>query len=171
MHITVLISSTEWSNFIALRDHEAAEPHIRILAQEIRREIERTDNIQDLEPGDWHLPFEKSEEGTAGFWVDHAPDGGPWDHRIKLSVARCASTSYKTVEGFDMDMDTAYRIHDKLLKSHPLHASPAEHVCQADEDLNNRTSGYDKPVWKHSHQHGNFVGFRQYRKMLPNECL
>lgn len=50
-HITVLVSATEWENFLELRDHKDAEPHIRMLAQEIRKCLERTDDIQTLQPG------------------------------------------------------------------------------------------------------------------------
>lgn len=150
-HITVLVSGTEWDNFLELRDHPAAEPHIQILAREIRRCLEREDDIQDLEPGEWHLPFAADEEMTV-------------DDRIKMSVARCASTSYKTVDGFDMTLDRAVGLHDRLVGSTPVHASPAEHVAQADE-FSHHSSG-DFVGWAYSRQHGNFVGFRQYRHML-----
>jgi hypothetical protein len=81
---------------------------------------------------------------------------------MNLSVARCASTSYKTVEGFDMTLDRAVALHGKLVSSIPMHASPCEHQCQADE--RNRRG------WEFPEQHGNLVGWRQYRKMLQGEC-
>jgi hypothetical protein len=86
-------------------------------------------------------------------------------------VARCASTSYKTVDGFDMTLDRAVALHDKLVAATPLHASPCEHVAQADEwvEYGDYTALYEG--WQNKHQHGNFQGFRQYRKMLPGECL
>ncbi|WP_292363087.1 FAD-dependent thymidylate synthase [Mesorhizobium sp.] len=165
-HITVLASATEWSNFLALRDHPAAEPHIQILAREVRKELDREDNIQVLQPGQWHLPFVSDETWnriteTETEWLRSA---------IKMAVACCASTSYKTVDGFDMTLEKAVELHDKLVGASPLHASPAEHVAQADK-LIDRAFGKDSDVWNHPDQHGNFDGFRQYRKMLPNECL
>lgn len=162
-HITVVVSGTEWSNFRALRDHPAAEPHIQILAREIGRELDRTDNIQTLEPGAWHLPF-------IGEDFDVPVGYGFTDLAIKKSVACCASTSYKTVDGFDMTLERAIELHDKLVGATPLHASPAEHVAQADEleDIGETGPHY---IWANRKQHGNFVGFRQYRKQLPNECL
>lgn len=39
-HITVLVSSTEWDNFLELRDHPDAEPHMQMLAREIRKCLE-----------------------------------------------------------------------------------------------------------------------------------
>lgn len=155
MHITVLVSSTEWDNFLELRDHADAEPHIAMLAREVRKCLDDESTVQTLEPGEWHLPF------ASGRWEGE----NPIDKRalIKLSVARCASTSYKTVEGFDMTLDRAVALHDKLVGSHPIHASPCEHVAMADDKRPVARINYG---WHHPEQHGNFVGFRQYRHML-----
>lgn len=160
-HITVLVSATEWDNFLELRDHPDAEPHIAMLAREIRKCLEDESTIQTIEPGEWHLPFVSDDDLSAGT---------PWreltqENLIKLSVARCASTSYKTVDGFDMTLDRAIALHDKLVSSEPIHASPAEHVAQADHPrsvgISNWTNG-----WWHQEEHGNFQGFRQYRHMI-----
>lgn len=161
-HITVVVSATEWSNFLALRDHPDAEPHIAMLAREVRKCLEREDDIQTLDPGAWHTPFITGGE-YEGAWASDQED-----LLIKLSVARCASTSYKTVDGFDMTLERAIALHDKLVSATPLHASPAEHVAQADERIGAHGDGWP---WAHSNEHGNFSGFRQYRKQLPNECL
>lgn len=155
MHITVLATATEWDNFLELRDHPDAEPHIQMLAREIRKELERDDNITDLKPGEWHLPFTYEEK-------DERPISTDINDLIKLSVARCASTSYKTVDGFDMTLERAIALHDKLVAARPIHASPAEHACQADTLIEDSAGRY----WDHESQHRNFVGFRQYRAML-----
>jgi hypothetical protein len=60
-------------------------------------------------------------------------------------------------------MERATHLHDKLVGSTPLHASPCEHVVMLD-----RRRG-DKG-WEHGHQHGNITGWPQYRRMLLNEC-
>lgn len=160
-HITVLASATEWDNFIELRDHEMAEPHIQMLAREIRACLEDESTVQTLQPGQWHTPFVDEKE----IWeLKSEPDQvlmHAQEAMIKLSVARCASTSYKTVDGFDMTLDRAIALHDKLVGSRPIHASPCEHVAQAD-NLVDRIRG----SWAYPEQHGNFVGFRQYRKQL-----
>lgn len=164
-HITVLVSATEWGNFFALRDHEAAEPHIAMLAREIRRELDRTDNIQPLQPGEWHLPFVTSADIDAARTIVDDPEfDGNWvDLLISLSVARCASTSYKTVDGFDMTLDRAIALHDKLVGSRPIHASPCEHVARADRM---RMNGPYMMGWVHPGEHRNFIGFRQYRAQI-----
>jgi thymidylate synthase ThyX len=173
MHITVVCTSTNWSNFLALRDHPDAEPHIQMLAREVRKALEGAE-VRLLAPGEWHLPFVIDEDrGRA--WKHTYQSGVPPEGRkseevrqslIKLSVARCASTSYRTVDGFDMTLERAIELHDKLLNSNPMHASPFEHQVQADEVLGDEGWG----CYVHPEQHGNFTGFRQYRKMLPGEC-
>lgn len=171
-HITVLVSATEWSNFLALRDHKDAEPHIAMLAREIRKELDRTDNIQTLHPNDWHLPFVTDFDKEFAYEATGGDRPTIIDAMLKLSVARCASTSYKTVDGFDMTLERAIQVYDKLVGSAPIHASPCEHVAQADTwGSLEGSNAYAYWNWHNPKQHGNFVGFRQHRKMLPNECL
>jgi len=160
-HITVVCTSTNWSNFLHLRDHADAEPHIRILAQEVRKALEGA-TPQVLYPGDWHLPFVNvtDEHGVEPLALS---GGEALQNAIKLSVARCASTSYKTVDGFDMTIERAVELHDKLVAQDPLHASPCEHQCSPDQ-LDCTTGQYEHPE-----KHGNLRGFVQYRKTLSGE--
>lgn len=165
MHITVLVSASEWSNFLELRDHADAEPHIAMLAREIRRELDDESAIQTLQPGDWHLPFVSAEDWEVVNKQERAPVS-----RLalaqKLSVARCASTSYKTVDGFNMTLERAIELHNKLVAARPIHASPAEHVAQADgaDKIGYPDDFYYR--WHNDREHANFVGFRQYRHQL-----
>lgn len=163
MHITVLVSATEWSNFLELRDHADAEPHIAMLAREVRKCLEDESTVQDLQPGQWHTPFAK--EGDVEIFdadANYLPKASQ-NALIKLSVARCASTSYKTVDGFDMTLDRAVALHDKLVAARPIHASPCEHVAQADNCFEHWSGSRH---WRNPSQHGNFSGFRQYRHQL-----
>jgi len=145
-HITVVVSSTSWSNFLALRDHPDAEPHIQMLAREVRKALDDA-QMQVLAPGEWHLPFVDQLEMLAH----------NLDNKRMLSVARCASTSYKTVDGFDMSLGRAQEIYEKLRDADPIHASPFEHVAQADI--------WDDE-WFNPLEHRNFTGFRQLRAMI-----
>ena len=146
MWTTVVATSTNWSNFLALRDHPDAEPHIQMLAREVRKALDGAE-VHTLQPGEWHLPF----TGLVAV-------GGPGNEDlIKLSVARCASTSYNTVEGFDMTPERAIELHDKLVSSVPRHASPCEHQAKAayyPSDLGGNLGTY----WV------------QYRKTIAGEC-
>ena len=163
-HINVLVSATEWENFLLLRDHPDAEPHIRMLAIEIRKCLERTDDIQEIDQDQMHLPFVTPEtiqyvEKWAGPEIRFADS--KFDRLLAImSIACCASTSYKTVEGFDMAVETALSIYQKLVEN-VLHASPFEHIaipdiCHTD-------------TWLHPKEHANFVGFRQLRHFNSGE--
>jgi hypothetical protein len=55
-YITVVVTGTQWSNFLTLGDHPDAEPHIQILAKRVREALDSA-KVQTLEPGQWHLPF------------------------------------------------------------------------------------------------------------------
>ncbi len=160
MHITVLVSATEWDNFLELRDHPDTEPHFQMLAKCIRRELNNETTIQMLAPGRWHLPFIELSDWNDAYDRHGCNDPLPsTQDMIKLSAARCASTSYRTVDGEPMTMDRAEAIFKKLVESKPLHASPFEHVAQVD-----RCAGING--WMNPSQHRNFVGFRQYRAMI-----
>lgn len=148
IHITTLITSSEWDNFFELRDHPDAEPHLRDLAIAIK-EASHITPVQVLRPGQWHLPFTTGE----GVFQDEQA-------MLRHSVACCASTSYKTVDGFEMDDIKASRICLRLL-SKPLHASPLEHVARADELWHGTYLRFDN--------HRNFRGFEQLRAMIERE--
>lgn len=159
-HITVVCSGTEWDNFFALRDHPDAEPHIQILAREIRKAI-REAPVQELRPGQWYTPFTDIKSLT------HLSRYDQMD-LIKLSVARCASASFKTVDDFDMTLERAVELSDKLLNSRPMHASPFEHQAMADGWLNEWDGQTKLNEWYRRKQHRNFTGFRQYRAMIED---
>ena len=155
-HFTVVVSSTQWSNWDALRRHPAAEPHIQILANKIKVAMDAS-TPKHLNAGEWHLPFvnvtDANDEPTG------LSGGEALENGIKLSVARCASTSYKTVDGFEMTLERAMALHDKLAGSIPMHASPFEHQAKA---LHHNAT----VPWN-----GNFApGWAQYRKSLHGEC-
>jgi hypothetical protein len=174
MHMKVVASGTNWKNLLWLRDHVAAEPHFQILAAKIKEQCEREDNIQVLEPGMWHRPFVDFYDPDPELHDGHMKWTGSHDDAIALAVARCASVSYKTVEGFDMTLEKAHEINQKLQKSDRLHASPFEHVAQADEWISIPARAplrSMEQVWANKEQHGNLRGFRQLRKMMPGEYI
>lgn len=183
-HINVLVTATDWSNFFALRDHEAAQPEFRLLAQRIKEAM--TLSIPTLlKKDDWHLPYADRQSDIHDMMInnddirDAELERRGWSHidgLIALSAARCASVSYMTVEGQPMTWDRAFVIYDKLLADAPIHASPAEHQARPDTLID--TNIYDNEgeyigpdrEWEQPELHGNFYGWVQYRKTLPNEC-
>lgn len=139
MWITVIVSATEWDNFFHLRCHPDAQPEIRKIA----------DMMQDLYKR--NIPI----TGSYGYW--HTPLIQPdeeflyTEDRIKVSVGRCARVSYLTHDG-KRDLQADIDLCDKLIASG--HWSPFEHVARA---LTTPT------------RHGNFIGWRQYRKEFRDE--
>lgn len=150
-HITVVVTATEYANWFVLRTHPDAQPEIRELAIQMEY-LYRTNVPRELDPGEWHLPFITQEERDA----EHS-----LTDLIKVSVARCARTSYYTHDNKVTSLIADIALHDKLIVSQPMHASPAEHQARPD--------AWVFPGWSYPELHGNFIGFIQYRKTLAGE--
>ncbi len=153
MHIKVVVSATEWANFIALRDHQDAEPHIAHLAREIKKAMENS-TPDHLDAGEWHLPYVLPEDYDG--YADEL-------EMVKVSVARCARVSYLTHDGKKTTVKEDLDLYDRLVGSTPLHASPTEHQAEADVMVDGK--------WLTPEKHGNFVGWNQFRKSLSNENI
>lgn len=151
--IDVLVSSTDWNNFWALRISEYAQPEFDDLAT-LMRTIMDESSPKLLEPGEWHLPYITYDE------MANLPLGD----RQKISVARCARLSYKPFDG-KADYEAEIERYNKLMVSRPVHASPAEHQATPDcFDVRDRT-------WDQPELHGNFEGWVQFRKTIPGEYV
>jgi thymidylate synthase ThyX len=166
-HINVVVTSTEWSNFFALRCHPDAQPEMQMLAKAIRDARDASEPKQ-VKPRDWHLPYVNEDD-----WIKVNAGGvvTPDQHlaMVKLSVARCARVSYLTQEGKTPTVEEDLRLYDRLVSAVPLHASPAEHQATPDT----RVIGYEAQgshrKWEREELHGNFRGWVQYRKTLAGE--
>jgi len=173
-HINVVVTATEWANFFALRRHKDAQPEMKALADSMW-EAQQTSTPKLLLLNEWHLPYITDEQNTYTL-----------EEKIRVSVARCARVSYLTQEGKVPSLDEDLALYDRLFKYVPLHASPAEHQAKPDEmvikdlryayanmDPTGKVSmaGTGKPTGAVPNQHGNFVGWCQYRKMLPDEYI
>lgn len=157
-HITVVATATDWSNFFALRCHEMAQPEIHALADAMY-DLYSSNQPQQLEEGQWHLPFITKEDYETKelqqFFTDQ-------NILIKRSVARCARVSYLNHEGSTPTLEQDLQLYERLVGSAPIHASPAEHQAQALPE-STRDGG---TAWGYS---GNLRGWLQYRKTLKNE--
>jgi hypothetical protein len=86
-----------------------------------------------------------------------------------MSVARCARTSYLTHDGAVPEIEKDIALYDKLVVAEPLHASPAEHQATPDAKEPGHVGPYGEwrvERWKSEHLHGNFRGWKQFRKHL-----
>lgn len=144
---TVLVTSTEWRNFFALRMSKDAQPEIRAAANLMWEAMMGSEPLP-VEYGQWHLPLVSDEEVNVASWNDPDLDVDYWK---KVSVGRCARVSYLTHDG-RRDPEADVQLHDRLLEGG--HMSPFEHVA---------TPGDLEP------QFSNFWGWHQYRKDISNE--
>lgn len=177
-YIDVLVTATNYANWFALRDHPDAQPEIQELAKLMR--IEYGVNFPKLlKPGEWHLPYTTDEDWEVAerYCRDSRTTRGKPTHEEKLeivrriSVARCARVSYRAFDGTVSPIEKDLERYDKLLASQPLHASPAEHQATPDTMISAPPGSHWSQEWVFPEQHGNFRGWRQYRKMLPNEYV
>lgn len=160
--IDTLITSNRWDNFLWLRDHKDAEPHLQDLARLVKTAFDEA-GTYDLEPGQWHLPYitmddrqHASEEFTLNSELY-------WNFLRRISAARCARISYKPFDG-DASYQKEISRYDMLVTSDRVHASPLEH--QATPDIYSvEYGGWDEPSL-----HGNLPGWIQARKLIANEC-
>ena len=184
-HINVVVTATDWANFFALRAHPDAQPEIKALALEMLNAMAGSQPIH-LKPGEWHLPYISAQDWSAArsHLMTKNPNEEPTydnlrDTLLPVSVARCARVSYLTHDGRQTSIEEDIALYDRLVGSHPLHASPAEHQATPDTQSHyDRTevaeggkeylidSGKD---WDNPELHGNFRGWIQYRKTLAGE--
>ena len=139
-YISVIVTGTEWKNFLELRDHPDAQPEIRELAILIRDAMA----MSNPETNKYHLPY-ISECDTEMFDMDKC---------MKLSAARCARVSYLTHDGKLPDPDKDIALFNSLVNTIPPHASPIEHQAIAVED-----TGFIK----------NIRGWKSFRKILEEK--
>ena len=178
LYHTIIVTSSEWENFFALRAHEAAEIHIQNLAYKMLEKYnESTPKV--LQEGDWHIPFgsQMDADRISDVWLsgEYEQKGGHLGIQIKIATARCARVSYLNYEGGDDYMKDVV-LHDRL--SSMGHWSPFEHCARAmneSEYLGNVRGEFD-PMEADTDQKeeiygwsGNFKGFIQYRKLFDNE--
>ncbi|MDE2426252.1 MAG: FAD-dependent thymidylate synthase [Elusimicrobia bacterium] len=190
LHVNVLVSGTTsgWMNFFGLRLDRAAQLEIRALAEACWK-VWNESRPRQLRPEEWHLPFVDQQYVDEVNRIAIAQD--EWamnkiaeDLERKVSTACCAHLSYMSFgsEPRRMTVSQCVALHDRLVGSVPIHASPAEHQATPDEQVGyeiqvrisseNHLNGLNLSTWRHSDQSGNFdPGWRQYRKMLPGEAI
>lgn len=145
-----VVTSTEWDNFFTLRLASDAEPHIQELAALMKEGLEQSIPKLVKENGA-HLPY-VTEEEKAKY---------PINTLMKISSARCARCSYKAFDG-TIDIDKDISLFNKLRDG--KHFSPMEHIATPDQVNSDGT-------WLHWNQHGNHIGWNQFRKEIEGSII
>lgn len=151
MWITVCVTGDAgaWSNYFALRCHPDAAEAIADQAYMAQLAYFKS-TPKELVEGDWHTPYIIMSD-----YCDFAVQELSANDINKVSIGRCARTSYLTQEG-KRDFKEDIKLFDRLSSSTPMHASPFEHVCEAMGDDN---------------RYAKYIGWRSYRHIMPNEYV
>jgi hypothetical protein len=164
MFVDSIVTATDWANFLALRTHKDALPEFRILALGMQDAINNSTPKQ-IEYGSWHLPYIKDEEyfGEAEQYA-HDNDLNTLDVLCRISAARCARVSYSPFDGNSTIQKELDRF-DFLMGGELKHVSPCNHQATPDK----RFGPYN--WYLEPNLHGNFYGWKQFRKMIPNNTV
>lgn len=186
------LTDLEW----LLLNKGQAEIHMMALAEAIYDEYSSSTPKQ-LKAGEWHIPFqtqidyEELGRSTINYYKNNPTEQINVDKwAIAISTVYCARVSY-TVVGEDqkpLSYERMIEIHDNLLAAEPKHMSPFEHCARAMDkteyeenfahdfkflhdgsDLSKPEKNWD--MIRTNGISGNFLGFLQYRKMIPNENI
>lgn len=167
-----VMTATCMDNFFWLRNHEDAQPEIKVLARLMWEALEAATPVH-LQPGEWHTPYYQD-----GYWkpykdCDHDGHGVPLEDALAISSSCCAQVSYRRL---DDTLEKAQMIFKRLVESEPVHASPFEHqatpmkwskLCKDtmqqgwEEGVTHMDRGFN--FWS-----GNFIGWVQHRQLIPN---
>ncbi len=196
---TALITATEWENFINLRVSPFAEDHFQDLSEKILNALNKSepkqlgedewhipfgDNFDDFKLRSYLFDQSSLEHGDFNTISTE-------DLKVKLATVRCARISYLN-QGKETPIEEDLKLHDRLASSG--HWSAFEHCARSMNEAEYYSNGIVKSVdnlnsyqdvdqlsydavqegsqeWKVTEfgWEGNFRGFRQYRKMFPDE--
>lgn len=144
---TVIVTATEWDNFWALRVSPLAQPEIN-RAAELMLEAYNTSTPVELSSEEWHLPLIQPDELE---WAAANPE----EARL-VSAGRCARVSYLTHDGVRNRSEDIKMCRSLMTNGH---MSPLEHVGRPQTAEEFAADPFS----------GNFRGWHQYRKDVPNE--
>jgi hypothetical protein len=150
--INVILTGTDFDNFFNLRIHPDAQPEICELATKMKEAMDKSYptviwniDIKSDSQNYWHLPYVTKAERL----------NYPVETLLKISTARCARVSYNNHDGTNPSVENDIKLHDRLVGSIPIHASPSEHQA---------TPGFDSTLY-----YRNFKGWVQYRDIVEQK--
>jgi hypothetical protein len=157
-YMKTIITSTSFDNFLALRDHEDAQPEIQTVAKKLRVALDNLER-EELAEGEWHTPYVEHSRDNLGNL--RYGKGISTTTAKKISVSCVAQVSYRKA---DCTKDKAIKIFNQLATSVPLHASPFESVLTPISAFS--TAGVTALSISGHRLSGNSKGWSQYRHNL-----
>ena len=161
--IKVLVTSTEWANFLWLRDHSDAQPEIRELAGLISTAMDNS-NPTTLGYKEWHLPYVTAE----------MRETLTLEELLTVSVSCCAQVSYRTL---NVALVKARAIVKSLTSGSRVHASPFEHQATPIPTYHKLSNTKAKRIGvthtdtDNKRWSGNFCGWIQHRQLVKGHVV
>lgn len=128
LHITTILTGTEWEHIWRQRCHPDAQPEFRVLAEAAHAAYMASRPVGAT----LHLPLVSVADLADVKAMD--PRASTVELRLlKLSTARCARVSYLTHDG-RRSLTEDFKLYSRLATADPPHTSPFEHACIAADD-------------------------------------
>lgn len=195
-----VVTATEYSNFMWLRDDAAADPTIAELARCMKQAREQSEP-QPLMAGDWHTPYVSFQYGVLMdgsiepmYWIEDEHGCREYlevEEALKVSAARCAAVSFRNV---DYGLKKCLEVYDRLIGDERKHASAFEHQASPIQpaydgyftdtgeagSIQSVNLPYVPSSWEpgvtHVDRNGQlwsakFRGWVMNRKLIPGECV
>lgn len=140
---TVVVSSTDYDNFLIQRMSESSQPEMVSLAYRMSEALDAS-VPQRVDYGFWHLPYVLEDELFHFTLAEQQA----------LSVARVAGVSYNRL-GKTRELQKDFDLYQRLRNANPPHWSPFEHVAT--------------PVHPNMIRTANFKGWQQLRHILEED--
>lgn len=175
-HMKTIVTSTEYDNWFALRNHKDAQPEIHMLAK-VMFDVYNDSAPNKLTTGEWHVPYYNN-----GRWspVHTNSVGVLYDVKeyivdefevtladaLAISSSCCAQVSYRRLND---SMDKACEIYNRLVESFPPHFSPFEHQASPmPDDVDFSFTGVTHLDKYGKYWSGNFNNWIQHRQLIMN---
>lgn len=180
----VVVTATSYDNFFWLRNHQDAQPEIKVVAEKMLEALDASDPWS-LSAGEWHTPY-YHEGHWAPFGGDVDSQGMTLKQALMISSSCCAQVSFRA---HDDSLEKAERIYQRLVESSPVHASPFEHQAtpmRYKDGISHLMARIGIPASELTQEHtewedgvthvdrennfwsGNFKGWIQHRQLIPN---
>ena len=176
----VVITSTEYENWLWLRDHGDAQPEIAELASIMKLAMDESVPMT-LHDDEWHLPYVDRERVNGNLIYKVNGDIVSLEDAKKISASCCAQVSYRILNA---NLDKAREIFQKLIESKPIHASPTEHQATPMKKFDSLAYSVSKTQYEPGITHmrvdadsdvcdlwsGNLCGWIQHRQLIPENA-
>jgi hypothetical protein len=177
-----VMTTTEMSNWLFLRNHADAQPEIKVVAALMQDVLNYSEVIVHeetliLKEGEAHVPYIariRDANETLRYFVDNENEIVEVDLEtaIMISSSCCAQVSYRLN---DNSIDKALKVYKRLVESKPAHYSPFEHQAFPVRKGNIPNLS---PSWEPGITHmmkdgslcsGNLVGWVQNRQLIMHK--